>query len=124
MTQQAHPREGRARAGAGHHVQGELPGHPQLEGHRRGARAAEVRRARSTSTIRGPTAAECKHEYGMRPVRDACAARRYDAIVLRRGSHREFRELGADGVRKLGKKNHVMYDIKHVFRSDESDGRL
>ena len=45
MTQQAHPREGFAGAGARRDVQGELPGHPQLEGVRRGARAAEVRRA-------------------------------------------------------------------------------
>ena len=35
-----------------------------------------------------------------------------------------WRELGADGIRKLGKKNHVMYDIKHVFPSTASDGRL
>jgi UDP-N-acetyl-D-galactosamine dehydrogenase len=47
----------------------------------------------------------------------------YDATVVA-VAHREFRELGAQGVRKLGKKNHVMYDIKHVFRSDETDGRL
>ena len=30
-------------------------------------------------------------------------------------AHREFRELGAAGVRRLCKKNHVVYDIKHVF---------
>ena len=39
-------------------------------------------------------------------------------------AHREFRDLGAAGVRKLCKKNHVLYDIKHVFKSDEVDGRL
>ncbi len=39
-------------------------------------------------------------------------------------AHREFRELGAEGIRRLGKKNHVMYDIKHVFPSAISDGRL
>ncbi len=68
--------------------------------------------------------AECKHEYGIRPVRDAMASRgTYDAIVLA-VAHREFKEIGSAGIRKLGKKNHVMYDIKHVFRAGETDGRL
>jgi UDP-N-acetyl-D-galactosamine dehydrogenase len=67
---------------------------------------------------------ECKHEYGIRPARNAMENRGvYDAIVLA-VAHREFREIGAQGIRKLGKKNHVMYDIKHVFRASETDGRL
>jgi UDP-N-acetyl-D-galactosamine dehydrogenase len=66
--------------------------------------------------------AECKHEYGVRPIRSLDRAT-YDATVMA-VSHREFRELGVQGVRKLGKKNHVMYDIKHVFPAGESDGRL
>jgi UDP-N-acetyl-D-galactosamine dehydrogenase len=66
--------------------------------------------------------AECKHEYGMRPVREL-QPRRYDVGVVA-VAHREFRDLGAAGVRKLCKKNHVIYDIKHVFKSDEVDGRL
>jgi UDP-N-acetyl-D-glucosamine/UDP-N-acetyl-D-galactosamine dehydrogenase len=67
-------------------------------------------------------AAECKHEYGMRTVREL-QPRRYDVGVVA-VAHREFRDLGAAGVRKLCKKNHVIYDIKHVFKSDEVDGRL
>ena len=39
-------------------------------------------------------------------------------------AHKEFRELGADGVRKLCKKNHVLYDIKHVFPAVASRRRL
>jgi hypothetical protein len=27
-------------------------------------------------------------------------------------------------VRELARKNHVLYDIKYVFRADEVDGRL
>jgi UDP-N-acetyl-D-galactosamine dehydrogenase len=66
--------------------------------------------------------AECKHEYGIRPVKNVEKGK-YDATVVA-VAHREFKELGAPGVRRLGKKNHVMYDIKHVFRAGESDGRL
>jgi UDP-N-acetyl-D-galactosamine dehydrogenase len=39
-------------------------------------------------------------------------------------AHRQFRELGARGVRRLCKKNHVLYDIKHVFPAAAVDGRL
>jgi len=39
-------------------------------------------------------------------------------------AHDEFRRMGIDKVRKLGRKNHVLYDIKYVFRADEVDGRL
>lgn len=27
-------------------------------------------------------------------------------------------------IRKLGKANHVLYDIKHVFPAGDTDGRL
>jgi len=39
-------------------------------------------------------------------------------------AHRQFRELGAEGVRRLCRKNHVLYDIKHVFGAKDTDGRL
>jgi UDP-N-acetyl-D-galactosamine dehydrogenase len=67
-------------------------------------------------------AAECKHEYGLKPIR-TLAAKRYDVAVVA-VAHREFRELGAAGVRRLCRKNHVVYDIKHVFPAAEVDGRL
>ncbi|MFL6601391.1 MAG: Vi polysaccharide biosynthesis UDP-N-acetylglucosamine C-6 dehydrogenase TviB [Steroidobacteraceae bacterium] len=67
-------------------------------------------------------AAECKHEYGLRPIRTLVAGR-YDVAVVS-VAHREFRELGASGVRRLCRKNHVVYDVKHVFGATEVDGRL
>ena len=67
-------------------------------------------------------AAECKHEYGLRPIR-TLTARKYDVAVVA-VSHREFGQLGAAGVRRLCKKNHVLYDIKHVFPATQTDGRL
>jgi len=39
-------------------------------------------------------------------------------------AHQEFRKMGIAKVRELGKKQHVLYDIKYVFRADEVDGRL
>ena len=65
---------------------------------------------------------ECRHEYGVRPIR-TLQPKHYDTAVAA-VAHREFRELGAAGVRRLCRKNHVLYDIKHVFPAVEVDGRL
>ena len=66
--------------------------------------------------------AECRHEYGLNPVR-ALKPNRYDAAVVA-VAHRQFRELGAPGVRRLCRRRHVLYDIKHVFPAAAVDGRL
>jgi UDP-N-acetyl-D-galactosamine dehydrogenase len=66
--------------------------------------------------------AECKREYGFRPL-TSLQRNGYDVAILA-VAHREFRELGAAGVRGLCRKHHVLYDIKHVFKADEVDGRL
>lgn len=48
---------------------------------------------------------------------------RYDGIILA-VSHEVFRAMGAREIRKLGKMNHVLYDLKYIFRLDEVDIRL
>jgi UDP-N-acetyl-D-galactosamine dehydrogenase len=65
---------------------------------------------------------ECYHEYGMRPIRKLNSTG-YDAAIVA-VAHREFREMGAAGVRRLCRKTHVLYDIKHIFRAADVDGRL
>ena len=67
-------------------------------------------------------AAEFRHEYGLNTVR-ALKPNRYDAAVVA-VAHRQFRELGARGVRRLCRRRHVLYDIKHVFPAAAVDGRL
>src|SRR6201998_372288 len=51
--------------------------------------------------------AELKHEYGLRVIRDL-KPRRYDVAIVA-VAHKAFRELGAEGLRKLCKKTHVLY---------------
>ncbi len=63
-----------------------------------------------------------RHEYGIRPVR-TLERNRYDAIVMA-VAHRQFRDMGAEAIRRLGRRNHVLYDIKYVFPANEVDGRL
>ncbi len=65
---------------------------------------------------------EAEHEYDLRPVRKARTGT-YDAVIMGVG-HQEFRDMGIKKVRALGKKKHVLYDIKYVFKADEVDGRL
>jgi UDP-N-acetyl-D-glucosamine/UDP-N-acetyl-D-galactosamine dehydrogenase len=65
---------------------------------------------------------ECRHEYGRRLVKSLKVGRYHVAVVA--VAHKEFRALGVRGVHRLLKKNHVLYDIKHVFPASEVDGRL
>ena len=47
----------------------------------------------------------------------------YDAIIIA-VKHAYFYELGLKRIKKLGKKNHVLYDVKYMFTKDETDGRM
>jgi len=62
------------------------------------------------------------HEYGVTPVAQP-KSNHYDAILLA-VAHRQFAEMGAAGVRRFGRDNHVLFDLKHVFSKAESDMRL
>lgn len=65
---------------------------------------------------------ECLREYGFKPMR-RLSKRTYDAIVLA-VAHQQFREMGIDAIRALAKPQHVLYDIKYLFKAHEVDGRL
>ena len=47
----------------------------------------------------------------------------YDAIILA-VAHQEFKDMGVETIKKLGKPSHVLYDIKYVLSEKEVDGRL
>ena len=66
--------------------------------------------------------AEAQEEYGITPI-DKPEPGRYDAIILA-VSHNEFAQMGAEAIHKLGKANHVLYDIKYLLKPNEVDGRL
>ena len=67
-------------------------------------------------------AEEAEHEYGITPIAQP-AEGSYDAIILA-VSHHQFVEMGAAAIRKLGKPDHVLYDLKYVLTAEESDLRL
>ena len=66
--------------------------------------------------------AEARHEYGLDPVATPSEAA-YDAIILA-VAHDRFRDMGAEGIRALGKPGHVLYDLKYVLRPEQTDLRL
>lgn len=66
--------------------------------------------------------AEAEHEYGITPVKEP-AADKYEAIVLA-VAHDQFKAMGVDAIRKLGRSDCVIYDIKYVLPVESVDGRL
>jgi len=67
-------------------------------------------------------AAEAEYEYGISPVQ-AVEEDTYDAVVLA-VAHEQFKEMGAEAIRALGRGQHVLYDLKYVLNAAESDIRL
>jgi UDP-N-acetyl-D-galactosamine dehydrogenase len=66
--------------------------------------------------------AEAQREYGISLVKEP-AINRYDGIIIAVG-HNQFKTLGADSIRKFGKPEHVIYDLKYLLTAKESDLRL
>ncbi|MBA1149290.1 Vi polysaccharide biosynthesis UDP-N-acetylglucosamine C-6 dehydrogenase TviB [Ectothiorhodospiraceae bacterium WFHF3C12] len=66
--------------------------------------------------------AEAREEYGLDLI-EAPKKAAYDAVILAVG-HKEFREMGIEGVRGLCKPGGIVYDIKYVYPKNQVDGRL
>lgn len=67
-------------------------------------------------------AEEAVHEYGLTLVQSPQNGA-YDAIILA-VAHDQFVKMGAERVRAFGRPNNVLYDLKYVLKSDETDLRL
>ena len=65
---------------------------------------------------------EAQHEYGLSLTAEH-KKNNYDAIILAVG-HNEFKEMGAEQIRALGKAEHVLYDLKYVLPKQSVDMRL
>lgn len=68
------------------------------------------------------SADDARHEYGieLQPVLEEGG---YDAVVLA-VNHEQFQQMGAEAIHKLGKAQHVLFDVKSALPADQSDGRL
>ncbi|WP_371872821.1 Vi polysaccharide biosynthesis UDP-N-acetylglucosamine C-6 dehydrogenase TviB [Notoacmeibacter sp. MSK16QG-6] len=66
--------------------------------------------------------AEAQYEYGITPIAQPQPGA-YDGIILA-VAHTEFAAVGVQGLRKLGREDHVLYDLKYILPADQSDLRL
>nr|HIL74805.1 Vi polysaccharide biosynthesis UDP-N-acetylglucosamine C-6 dehydrogenase TviB [Rhodospirillales bacterium] len=65
---------------------------------------------------------ESIREYGITPVEQPEPGK-YDAVIIA-VAHHQFKAMGISAIRALGKKNHVLYDIKYILPAEKVDGRL
>ncbi|EIY4754476.1 Vi polysaccharide biosynthesis UDP-N-acetylglucosamine C-6 dehydrogenase TviB [Vibrio cholerae] len=66
--------------------------------------------------------AEAQHEYGL-SLCELPKKNHYDAIIIS-VAHNEFREMGAEEIRALGKAECVLYDLKYILDKQNVDMRL
>ena len=66
--------------------------------------------------------AQALHEYGITPLQNPEPGA-YDAIVIA-VAHHQFKTMGAQAIRALGKPEHVLYDLKYLLPIEGSDLRL
>jgi UDP-N-acetyl-D-galactosamine dehydrogenase len=65
---------------------------------------------------------EAEHEYGITPVTNPVNGS-YDAIIVA-VAHKQFREMGAAGIKALAKPEHILYDLKYLLDANDADLRL
>jgi UDP-N-acetyl-D-glucosamine/UDP-N-acetyl-D-galactosamine dehydrogenase len=66
---------------------------------------------------------EAEHEYGLKCLPDVPKTGAYAAVVLAVG-HRQFIEMGEQGVKAFGKPGAVLFDVKSILPFGAADGRL
>lgn len=65
---------------------------------------------------------EAQSEYGLNLV-NAAEPGAYDSIIVA-VAHDEFKNMGAAAIHALGKKDHILFDLKYIFNTEDSDIRL
>jgi UDP-N-acetyl-D-galactosamine dehydrogenase len=65
---------------------------------------------------------EVKKMYGINTV-DYPLTNKYDGIIIA-VAHNKFKTMGIEIINKFVKSNHVIFDIKHLFKNQESDFQL
>ena len=65
---------------------------------------------------------EAKKEFNI-DLLDRPEKGKYDAIILA-VAHDDFKELSLKEIKSYGTSNHVLYDVKYLFKQSDVDGRL
>ena len=61
-------------------------------------------------------------EYDIKLI-DQPSKGKYDAIIFA-VAHEEFKKISSNDLKNLGKKNHIIYDVKYIIDEIDVDGRL
>jgi UDP-N-acetyl-D-galactosamine dehydrogenase len=85
---------------------------------------AELREYNARVDVHDPWVdpAEASREFGL----ELCAEPQrgtYDAILVA-VAHEQYRQMGIDAVRALGRPGAVVFDVKYLFPAESTDGRL
>jgi UDP-N-acetyl-D-galactosamine dehydrogenase len=67
--------------------------------------------------------ADAQHEYGLKCLDEVPKLGEYAAVVLAVG-HRQFVELGEQGIKAFGQPGAVLFDVKGILPHGAADGRL
>jgi UDP-N-acetyl-D-glucosamine/UDP-N-acetyl-D-galactosamine dehydrogenase len=65
---------------------------------------------------------ESIREYGIPPIEQPEQGK-YDAVIVA-VAHHQFKKMGIDAIRALGKESHILYDIKYILPAELVDARL
>jgi UDP-N-acetyl-D-galactosamine dehydrogenase len=65
---------------------------------------------------------EALHEYGVQMV-SALSGQKYDGIILA-VAHQQFKKMSVEIIRSFGKPLSILYDLKYIFDSSQTDLRL
>jgi UDP-N-acetyl-D-galactosamine dehydrogenase len=65
---------------------------------------------------------EAQHEYNITPIHKL-AQNHYDGIIVA-VAHQQFKAMGADYIKSLGRNECVLYDLKSMFKPGEATLRL
>jgi UDP-N-acetyl-D-galactosamine dehydrogenase len=65
---------------------------------------------------------EALHEYGLSLTKEL-KENTYDTIILA-VAHDDFKNIGIEKIKKFGKSENIIFDMKHLFPSNCVDGRL
>lgn len=66
---------------------------------------------------------EAQHEYNIKCLKELPKNSKYSAIILA-VAHKQFIELGEQGIKALGKPNSVIFDVKSILPDGIADGKL
>jgi UDP-N-acetyl-D-glucosamine/UDP-N-acetyl-D-galactosamine dehydrogenase len=65
---------------------------------------------------------EAQHEYAINVI-DSPRDDQYDGIIVT-VAHEQFKQMSEADIRRLGRKKHVLYDLKYILNKSQSDIRL